>query len=288
MLAVRSVSFPPFPPAHLGTSDRSSHNFNEILVEPGSLTTKVSDPLIPVQAGGAFYAKLYEIDSHSPRYYAVGFRDGITDIGTVDVFFHPSSQYAQMKHEDYIGLGGAWSSLFRYVQYFVVQFAAASSNIVFIMPMVDSNSWPNLGNFMTMWREIINSLLVEVQKIAWPDKAGTTMDRNQSALENVVLSNFSRGRVAMGQARNAPGMESSLREIWDFDGTGAPLYVPARGQCLAYDQHPFSGDLQHFHVPPGRWERFPFWYKSIDEDKIHGHIPQRLAYHAAKHSALGH
>lgn len=287
MLAVRSISLPPHA-SHLGTSDGAPHNFSEILVAAGSLTTNITDPLIPVRAGGAFYAKLYEVDFQNPRYYGVGFRYGTTDIGTVNVFFHPSPGYAGMKHGDYVGIGGSWSSLFRYVQYFWVQFAAASSNIVFIMPMIDANSWPQLGNFIIMWREIINNLLVEVQNIAWPDKENSTIDRNKSALENVILSNFSAGRIAMGQARNASGMDSSLREIWDFDGAGIPLNVPTRGQCLTYDQHPVTGDLHHFHVPPKRWDRFPFWNSQMKDGDIHGHIPQRLAYHAAWRSAFGH
>ena len=77
-----------------------------------------------------------------------------------------------MKDNDYVGLNGNWSKLYRYIQYFGVQLASGASNMVLVMPMFNNASWGNLGNFRMRWHDIVNGILVEVQKIAWPDKPG--------------------------------------------------------------------------------------------------------------------
>jgi len=42
--------------------------------------------------------------------------------------------------------------------------------MVLVMPMFNNATWGNLGNFRIRWHDIVNGILVEVQKIAWPDK----------------------------------------------------------------------------------------------------------------------
>jgi hypothetical protein len=288
MVALRSISYPPHKDgAHLGTSDNEPHSFKEHLVDPESVTPNVSDLFVDAVVGGPFYAKLYELDGGNPRYFGVGFRYGISDISTVNIFFHPSPEFAGMKHAEYVGLEGSWSNLYRYIQYFAVQLAAGSTNMVLVMPMVDSGSWPDTGVLKSSWRHIINAILVEVQKVAWPDSPGSAMDRNQTGLQNIIFSAFSAGRIAMGMARGGfNGVGDVLREVWDFDGAGAPVPgPPTGGRALLYDQASAQGDSTHFHVPRSRWARFPFYTKSMD---VHGDIPQRLAYHATTRSAFGH
>jgi hypothetical protein len=147
---------------------------------------------MPVSAGGKFYAKLYEIPDVMPRYYGVAFPFGITDIGTVNIFFHPSTAYARMSPQDYVGLGGAWSPLFRYVQYFGVQLAAAAANMVWVMPMIDSDVRPDIGILKSRFVDIVSTILVEVQKVAWPAPPGQTMVRNQTALARRQLHRIPR------------------------------------------------------------------------------------------------
>ena len=101
-------------PVHLGTSKNGTpHEFDEMLVQPGSVTPRIADPLFPDKKRGKFYAKLYEIDdgapasaARGPRYFGVSFRFGITDISTVNIFFHPSSGWAHYPDGDYVGLKG--------------------------------------------------------------------------------------------------------------------------------------------------------------------------------------
>jgi hypothetical protein len=285
---VNSILYPATE-KHLGTSNDAPHEFLENLVLPVSVTPQIADLLMPTSAGGKFYAKLYEIPNAMPRYYGVAFRYGITDIGTVNVFFHPSTanyRWTEMTPKDYIGLAGGWSPLFRYVQYFGVQLAAATANMVWVMPMIDSDVWPDLGTLRSSFADIMNTILVEVQKVAWPDAPGQTMDRNQTALQTVILSAFSAGRIAMGGARNVAAISNLLREIWDFDGHGGPPpAAPRGGQALLYNQDSSPGGPTLFHVPNPRWVRFSFYSPGKD---MHQDIPQRLGYHAATKSAFGH
>jgi hypothetical protein len=285
--SLTSIMLPPHPTgAHLGTSDAAPHSFQEHLVDPASVTPNLRDPFNDAVVGGPFYAKLYELVGANPRYYGVGFRYGITDIGTVNIFFHPSPAVAGLQPGDYVGLGGSWTNLYRYIQNFSVQLAAASANIVLVMPMVNAGSWPDSGVLRGSWRDIVNAILVEVQKVAWPDNPGSVMPRNQTALQNIIFSGFSAGRIAMSMARQFSGIDSALREVWDFDGAQVPVpTAPAGGQALLYDQALAQGDATHFHAPPARWSSFPFFAPKVD---VHGHIPQRLAYHAATRSAFGH
>jgi hypothetical protein len=112
------------------------------------------------------------------------------------------------------------------------------------------------------------------------------MVRNQTALQTVILSAFSAGRIAMSGARNVAAINNLSREIWDFDGAGAPPpAAPRGGQALRYDQGSGPGGPTLFHVPRPRWVRFPFYSPGM---AVHGHIPQRLGYHAATKSAFGH
>jgi hypothetical protein len=292
-ISFRSIEYAATP-VHLGTSKNGPHGYNEILVEPSSVTPRITDPLLPVSKGGKFYAKLYEIDdggaasaARGPRYFGVGFRFGITDISTVNIFFHPNPTHARMPDSAYVGLTGSWSGIYRYIQYFGVQLAAAASNMVLVMPVFSGATWDNQGIFRTGWRQIVNSLLVEVQKVAWPDKPGETMVRNQTALKDVILSDFSGGASVTKNFRTAPGLGNFLREIWDFDrsGANAPPGAPKDGKALVYDQATNPQQYNFFHVPAPRWAKFPFFTRDFDP---HGHIPERLFYHATTISAYGH
>ena len=193
-----------------------------------------------------------------------------------------------MKNDEYIGLNGRWSSLYRYIQHFGVQLAAGASNMVLVMPIFSPATWPNLGIFRHGWKEMMNAILVEVQKVAWPDNLGETMDRNKNAMTDVILSDFSAGRLAMGMARSVHGMGDYLREVWDFDGASAPSpHGPRGGQALIYDQAVSGAGHNIFHVPTPRWRNFPFYFAEMKFDDLHGQIPMRLFYHASTMSAYG-
>jgi hypothetical protein len=102
---------------------------------------------------------------------------------------------------------------------------------------------------------MMNAILVDVQKVAWPDNLGETMDRNKNAMTDVILSDFSAG-LAMGMARSVHGMGDYLREVWDFDDASAPSpHGPRDGQALIYDQAVSGAGHNIFHVPDSTVEK---------------------------------
>ena|SRR5579863_3678314 len=294
-IAVKSISYPKGP-HHYGTSDTDPHNYNEELVDPNTVARDVPVPLGIVWKGNPFYCKLYELDDgsvpspgRSPRYFGASFRYGITDISAVNVFFHPSPGYAQLSDHNYVGLKNEWNDLYRYMQVFGVQLAAASCNMVLVMPIFSAGTpWPDPGILKNNWRDILNAILVEVQKVAWPDQSGATpMARNQNAMTDLLLSCFSRGRAALSNFRTSPGVSTLLREIWDYDGDGASPPGPAdKGQVLRYDQATSGRGHGIFHVPASRWSRISFY--NGGNFNVHSAIPERLMFHTTTVSSFGH
>ena len=277
------INFSALPGTHFGTGRFS---FAERLVAPQTVDRPVTESLNFVELSGDFHTMLIELHESTGlpakdlRYLAVAFRHGITDISTVNVFCHPNPDYAGMPDSDYPGLQNKWSSLYRYAQYFGVQLAAAQSNMVWIMPMLANSRWTSAGPLRPDWREILNLVLVEVQKVVWPAALGA---RNTNALENIILSCFSAGRTPLNALRSATAMDTSLREVWDFDGYGGdPGRAPAGGQLLWYNQATGGAG---FNLPASRWSQFG---TPQQLGKLHGHFPQRLALHAATMSRYGH
>lgn len=283
----RSVRMSPLAGSHNG----SGHlDFSEQVCESSSVPI-TAQPLRFSMVGGPFQVLLLEDVSDDfqskirPTYYTVAFRANIADFKTVNLFFHPSPGNAGMTDQSYTGLGGKWGGLFRYGQYFGVQFAGAKANIVFVMPMIPNALYGTLGRLKLDWKDVLNGVLAAAQRAKSgeePEKeipAGHLVKSN--ALENVILSGFSRGRAPMTTMRGAPGLSALLRGIWDFDGVGgAAVHAIPDGKAFAYDQG--AGSFG-FHVPRPRWKDFPGYTSTM---AVHGHIPQRLAFHAALNSGF--
>jgi hypothetical protein len=269
------------------------------VVEPPSVTPVITDLLSFSAPRQKVVCKLYQLDdgrppslANAPLYFGVGYRAGISKVGCVNLFCHPSPAVAKMTEATYIGLGGNWSSLFRYIQYFSVQLAEAASDMVLVMPLFTEPAWQRPDAFGARWKELLNGLLVEVQKLVFPNPPiGPPRLPNPQALSDLILSDFSTGRTVLTKIRSAPGLEAFLREIWDFDGqrAAAPA-LPKGGQVLLYNQQVSPGHVNVFHLPLSRWAKSPDFMICKSKMKeaarqlcIHANFP-RLFLHAAKTS----
>jgi hypothetical protein len=267
-----------------------------IVVEPPSVTPVITDLLRFSSPRQKVVCKLYELDdgrppsvANAPLYFGVGYRAGISKVGCVNLFCHPepATPGAKMFDADYIGLRGKWSALFRYMQFFSVQLAEAGSDMAVVMPMFPESAWQRPDAFRARWKEILNGLLVEVQKLAiGPPKL--------DALSDLILTDFSTGRALLTEIRKAPGLEAFLREIWDFDGqkSATPTLPKGGGQLLLYNQQVSPGLFNVFHLPLSRWEKGPNFMICKSKTKvreqqtcIHANFP-RLFLHAAKTSKV--
>jgi hypothetical protein len=288
-------------PVHFGTSvDGIPIAMNLEVVVPSSVTPVLTDLLTFFSPGQKVVCKLYEIDTggapsagDAPIYFGVGFRSGITSIDCINLFCHPSpaTPAASMFTPDYIGLKGNWSKLFRYIPWFGVQLAQAASNMVVVMPMFTIEAWQKPTKFNAQWEDVLNAIIAEIFRLIWPDFAGPP-----PPLKDLILSDFSAGRLLMTQIRPAPHLAAFLREIWDFDGAQAAVpSVSGAIRLIHYAKH-FSGrpKADDFHLPVPRWRNAANFRTCMAEptlllqiDCIHGNFP-RLFLHAAKRSGFGH
>jgi hypothetical protein len=291
----RFIDYAAFPPVHQGTGDIT---YSPTLVVPASVPGDVSDPLAFSTPSCGVFVLCMTIDTpQGPNWYGIACRKGIQSFSSVNVFCHPHPGHAGMRDSDYQSRGGEWRSLFRYAQNLGFQFAAANSDQILVVPFFSNASYHSGGIFAPNWKEIL-SIIVNGLKVAIPvgPAARTAIDleafeqalRDRKplpvAVQNVVLSCFSFGRTLMWTLRrNMPGLQGSLREVWDFDGSGASAPSSGGGvRAIVYDVA-VSNSSFAFHVPKQRWTKF--W--PAQNAPLHGFIPNMLMWHAATMSGIG-
>jgi hypothetical protein len=261
-----------------------------------------------------------ETDSPDPpNWFGVSFRTGITSFDTIHLFCHPHPGHAGMADGDYPARRGEWPKLFRYAEIFGRQMSIAKTNHITVVPFFTSSTYGDLGVVADNWLDLVEQIINQVRNTPQgaagagagapagaeaartPRAATTPVERlvttdatrkkgappprpTSSALKNVVLSDFSRGRELASRMRaSAKGLTTFLREVWDFDGVGGA--IPSAPRVLTYDQHGGAGVAKdHFHVPPKRWVK----YHNAVIANVHGDIPAMLARHAATISGVGH
>jgi hypothetical protein len=305
-----SNNFPPLPGVHAGTGAVSGVAH---VVDPPSV-----DQDIRVQLEFKFLPYNIQVLSletgakEVPNWFGVSFRKGISSFKTVNVFCHPHPGHAGMAEAEYGARSGNWPRLFRYAEIFGRQMSIANTNHIVVVPFFTDSTYVSLGIFAKHWLDLVEQIIVAVRNTsqvatppAGPDgrtpraavteinrlvtesatskKGGPVQSGGSNVLGHVVLSCFSRGRELMERVRNkAQGMNSFLREAWDFDGVGgSPL---AGTRLLTYDQLKTSvRGPTRFHVPPERWVK----YHNAVIPNVHGDIPAMLACHAATISRVG-
>ena len=298
----RFINYPADPDGtHQGTGDIS---YPPMLVTPASVPGHVSDLLDFTNPMCNIMVLSMIIETQQqPNWFGIACRRGIQSFDSVNIFCHPHPGNAGMQDANYQGRGGNWRHLFRYAQNLGMQFAAANSSQILVVPFFSNASYHTGGIFAPNWKEILTVIVKGVQAAPpIPSAFRGSIDlqavvdriRNHTVIpgvQNVVLSSFSYGRVLAATLRQAmPGLHGTLREVWDFDGTGTgPPSSSSSVKVLMYDQSQmdspsFSGGTTRFHVPKPRWKRFP---DAMNSD-IHGFIPNMLMWHAATESGVGH
>ena len=194
------------------------------------------------------------------------------------------------------------------------QMSIANTNHIVVVPFFTDSTYSSTGIFSTNWLDLMEQIITGVRNAQGSEPpaavpggrvpnvpvtevnplvldsptqkkgAPSAVRTSSNQLTNVVLSCFSRGRELMGRVQKASGLQSFLREAWDFDGVGG---APAAGcRVMTYDQQ--STTIRRpdtFHVPPERW--IPYHKRLISAHDNHGNIPGMLAFHAASISRVG-
>ena len=285
-----SATSTPFPPLNLPDARHNgtgSNNLVESAKHIVNYTTYADDVNVPFDIVFRNY-KIFVFSiqlntPHTPNWFGVSFRQNIDRFDAVNIFCHPNPGHAGMLDSDYATRSGKWPKLFRYAEMLGSQVSMTFNNQIVIIPFFTNATYGNTGIFGPNWREIVNEIL-RVVRIAFK---GGADDGFKPAVKEVVLSDFSRGRdLLVNLTKHAPGLSKSVREVWDFDGTG--MAAPHLGRLITYDHANQNGTYKtngalKFHAPPKRWINF---HHMIPND-IHGDIPEMLVSHATWVSNVG-
>ena len=269
---------PALPDVHGGTGDISA---SKHVVFWGSVTNDVKAQLVFNYERYMVTVMCFRAEGiGTPDWFGVCFRQGLSAFDSVNIMCHPSPGNAGMEDKDYGKRGGKWPSLFRYAEMLGSQMAIAGNNQIVVVPFFNNAAYTSTGGFGPNWQRIINDILAEVRAEA----NKMSMAEETVTLRNVVLSDFSFGRHLMHNLRaRCPGLNTYLREVWDFDGVGPGVpYSSGSVRGILYDQHPII-DPRSYHVPPQRW--LGFHHKLVPS--VHSNIPDMLGVHAAKMSNVG-
>jgi len=303
-----SKPFPKLEGSHNGAGWISS---SEHVADPASVVADVSVPFeMPFWPYHIRVLSLEIEEEVAPNWFGVAFPKGITKFDTVNIFCHPHPGNAGMDDSSYPKRSGNWPKLFRYAELFGRQMAMAKTNHITVVPFFSNHSYGDTGIFGRNWLDLVEQIIVHAKNASREAAAAeaavdgrhggfTPAKRlvieehvkkgsrpsprtSSSQLSHVVLSCFSRGRALLATVRaQSPGMNSFLREVWDFDGVGGA--IPSAPRVITYDQHKTRGTIEHIHCPP---ERFVNYHHSVVAN-AHGDIPARMACHAATVSRVG-
>lgn len=156
-------------------------------------------------AGRVFY---FELDEDVvPNWFGVLVPNGVVVSGKVHIFFHPTTAQAGYRDAAYASKTG-WAGLFHYMtSNMAVQFCAAKTGQVLVMPLMNQTSSGDCGVFPQRWESLVGEMLGQVSGSGGP-----------VPITSVVVSSFSSGIAYNAQFRSRAQLGGRLRGVIDFDG----------------------------------------------------------------------
>ena len=239
---------------------------------------------------------------------------GLTEFKRALVFFHPlPTKRAGYAEGEYFGQTGGWHNIYRYCDQQGVQLAASKRKFVLIFPIFNLGATETCGRFPDEWKSLIEDIMVLVRNANAPGLA----KEPRPALTDVVTASYSAGVKYMHTfLKNAKGLESHLREVYDYDGRFSThkefseklIGMHPKAKVVIYDQHPVKpGEVEKefiagkgIHLPEVRWRDLPGGQTSflnIAPDPnvqpvagsllVHGAMPRYMMFHSMKKSGFG-
>ena len=236
--------------------------------------------------GRVFY---FELDEDVvPNWFGVLVPNGVAVSGKVHIFFHPTTSQAGFKDANYASKTG-WAGLFHYMtSNMAVQFCAAGTGQVLVMPLMNQTSAGDCGVFPQRWESLVGEMLGQIGGAGGP-----------VPITSVVVSSFSSGIVYNAQFRSRAQLGGRLRGVIDFDGIISTnrRFSQALGSgngCPVVRMQQTDGHPSTI-APLSRQGVFPLsrprwgepWQNSFSKDpkqalmQIHATIPQTMMFPAA-------
>jgi len=251
-------------------------------------------------AGRLFY---FELDERVvPRWFGVLVPDGEVDFSKVHLFFHPLPGQAGYNDATYHN-PGSFFGIFRYLGGdridLAVQFCAAQTGRVLIMPLLTNQVSGTCGMLPARWENLFGRLL------AMAKGGGSDGAADAVSITDVLVSSFSNGISYSHAFRSNAGLRDRLAGVIDFDGgistsghLSAQIVTPP-GRIVRMQQTfaiektlPDLAVRGIFPLPAPRWgsKTSPFQTNIPKEPRaallaIHPLIAQHMMFTAARHLA---
>lgn len=293
---------PPSPFAGTGTIKNMpdmSTSIDKVVWSPveSSLVSETPFKWSSVKGNGKVF--FFELDEDVvPNWFGVVVPNGVTSFEHLHIFFHPTASNLRLDDKEYKTPGkGRFRGILHYLtDDMTVQFCAAQTGQVLVMPLLTTGVKDTCGIFPQRWESIVGQMLGQI--------ASGSMSQSASpqAISSVVVSSFSNGITYSAAFRNRAKLGAKLRSTIDFDGiisTFKDKSLALPQSALRFWQSAASGPnlfalsaSNLFPLPNPRWasEGGPFkgGFKGNFQQimlQIHGRIPQTMMHFAAKRTA---
>lgn len=249
-------------------------------------------------AGRLFY---FELDEKVvPRWFGVLVPSGEVDFSKVHLFCHPLPGQAGYDDARY-HVPGSFFGIFRYLGGdridLAVQFCAAQTGRVMIMPLFTNQVSATCGILPARWENLFGRLL------SMAKNGGADGDSDPVSITDVLVSSFSNGISYSHAFRTKAGLRERLAGVIDFDGgistsghLSAQIVTPP-GRIVRMQQmfavEKTLGDLATrgiYPLPESRWRSTssPFRTTISKEPRaallqVHPLIAQHMMFTAARH-----
>jgi hypothetical protein len=286
---------PPMPPrpntqtGEIRNMPEMSTSINKVVWSPieSSLISEMAFKWNGVSgSGNIFY---FELDEDVvPNWFGVLVPTGVISFDHVHIFFHPTPAQAGYIDANYKSKAG-WKGVFHYMtDDMAVQFCAAQTGQVLVMPLMTQSAAGTCGIFPERWESIVGQMLGQIA-------GGISGSSSPQAISSVVVSSFSSGITYSAAFRNRANLDGKLRGVIDFDGIISSYRDKSRAlsasavrmwQTGAAAQTLTPSAAQNlFPLPHPRWKGSPYILNGNVVLQIHAVIPQSMMFVAAGRTA---
>ncbi|UCE31546.1 MAG: hypothetical protein JSW68_00870, partial [Burkholderiales bacterium] len=232
-------------------------------------------------------------DKVVPRWFGTLVPEGTVGFDKAHIFFHPTPAQAGYADSQYHSRGN-WTNIFHYLSDDMgVQFCAAATGRVLIMPLMTQGAAGDCGVFPQRWESIVGRILGMLKS---GDMSGSAAP---APVSSVVVSSFSSGITYSYHFRRSANLGARLTGVIDFDGiistyrALASASASPAGRVVSMQQMPSTpqnlGPLAARNIFPLSRPRWGGPYENLFPKneaaallKIHGTIPQTMMHFAAR------
>lgn len=248
--------------------------------------------------GNGGVVHFFELDEDVvPNWFGVLVPNGVKTFENIHLFFHPTPSNRQIDDRDYKTAGkGRFTEILHYLtDDMAIQFCAAQTGQILIMPLMTQGAADTCGILPQRWESIFIKILGQLASLEMYQVSAPT------SISSLVVSSFSNGITYSSAFRGKASLGTKLRGIIDFDGiisqsSSKSLALPPT--ALRFWQSGFVGKnlfalsaANSFPLPLERWQEYP--NKAIFKGDfryimymIHGTIPQTMMHFAARRTAV--